>query len=84
MKEKLVEQGYIVNDSDGITWIMHTNVAKPQKIGKRKPTDKLLKQLNEGSEYIVIRDYQDEKEREFSVIVKDEDKYYFITDDKLD
>lgn len=80
MKEKLIEKGYIVNDSNGLDWVMHKSNKEVKVSGIGAKLNNMFDYIPDGKEYMVIRDFRDDKEYEFSIILKDEDDYLFITD----
>lgn len=70
----------IINEANEMDWIMHSSVKdiyKQESADKKNPA---LKELKEGAEYMVVRDYKNGKEHEFSVIEKYNNEYRFITD----
>ena len=81
MKELFENKGYIVNDAVGLDWSYHKGTKEVQVAGKGKALNESVNILPEGTEYMVVRDFKDDKEYEFSIIVKDtDDKYFFVTD----
>lgn len=70
---------YIVNESDSMDWAMYSSTFPIQKADKSSGRD-MINRLNEGTEYMIIKDYESDKESELSIIVKDRDDYYFVTD----
>ena len=80
MKE-LEKRGYIITDADGLDWAMHQDTKQVLKTDKSNDQNSMFKYLPRNKEYMVVRNYyKDDKEYEFSIILKDKDCYYFITD----
>lgn len=79
MKQEF-EKNYIVTDATGADWFMHKQTKEVYK-GKQS-INELTKLINDNDEYMIVRDYKDEKECEFSILVKHEDDYYFVTNTK--
>lgn len=73
---------YILNESNVHDWMMHKSTKPIQVVGKVDAEDELVNDLPKDTEYIVIRNYKDDKEKEFSVIAKLDEKYYFVTNTK--
>ena len=80
MKDKLLKEGYIVNESNGLDWEMHKDTKDVLKTVKTNDANTMFKYIPEDKEYMVIRNYKSDNEYEYSIIVKDEDEYYFVTD----
>lgn len=78
---KLQEKGYIVNDADGLDWAMHQDTKKVLITDGSVDVNKMFKYIPKNKEYMIVRNYyKDDKEYEFSIILKDKENYYFITD----
>lgn len=71
--------GCIVNEASGTDWYMHKQTKEIKKGGAGR---KILKLLPKESQYMIISEIKSDKESEFSIIVKHEDKYYFITESR--
>lgn len=80
MKEKLLENNYIVNSATGMDWNLHRGRTEVLTAGKDKILNEMSKLIPEGTEYMIIKDTKTDKEYEYSIIVKSEDKYFFVTD----
>lgn len=80
MIEELKNKGYIVNEATGLDWSYHKGNKEVHVAGQGSVLNEMAKSIPSGVEYMIIRDFKDEKEYEFSVIVKEDDKYYFVTD----
>ena len=59
---------------------MHKDTKDVFKTSKTDKSNKMFKYIPEEKEYMVIRNHVDDNEYEFSIIVKDENEYYFVTD----
>ena len=81
MIEKLQSKGYIINESNGLDWLMHKDTKEVRTTGKGEVLNEMFKVIPKNKEYMVVQDYKDDKGYEFSIIIKDEDKIYFVTDD---
>lgn len=81
MKEKLINKGYILNEATGLDWEMHKETKEINVTGKGPVLNEMFKVIPKGKEYMIIQDSKSDKEYEFSIIIKDEDKIYFVTDD---
>lgn len=79
---KDLEKKYILNEADSMDWIMHKSTKPIHLVGKVDAEDELINDLPKNAEYIVINNRKDDKEKEFSVIMKLEEKYYFVTNAK--
>lgn len=78
---ELEEKGFIVTKAAGTDWYMHKDTKTVKNTSNGEVLNEMFKYLPEDKEYMVIRDYKrDENEYEFSIILKDGNKYYFITD----
>lgn len=82
MFERLNEAGYLVAKSNSLDWQMHESNKEVLISRGNSEEKKMIKYLDEGTNYIIIRDFKDEKGKEFTIIVKDEDKYFFVTEEK--
>lgn len=80
MKEKLLKEGYIVNESNGLDWEMHKDTKDVMKTSKLDKSNEMFKYIPEDKEYMIVRNFSNNNEYEFSIILKDEGEYYFITD----
>lgn len=76
---KKLEGKYILNEAVVDDWVMHKSTKPIHVVGKVDAEDELVNELPKGTEFIVIRNYKSDKEKEFSVIAKNKDKYYFVT-----
>jgi len=80
MIEELKNRGYIVNEATGLDWSYHKGNKEVHVAGKGSVLNEMAELFPNDTEYMIIRDYKDDNEYEFSVIVKEDDKYYFVTD----
>lgn len=79
---KNLEKKYILNEAESMDWNMHKSTKPVHLVGKVDAEDELVEDLPKDTEYIVINNRKDDKEKEFSVIAKIDKKYYFITNAK--
>ena len=75
-----MEKDLIRGEANEMDWIMHSSVKEILKESNTEKNNAVLKALKEGSEYMVIRDYKNSDEYEYSVIEKCNNEYRFITD----
>jgi hypothetical protein len=81
MKNLINSKDFIVTETDIQTWNMHSATKSIQIKGKSDYDKRsILTKVPDDREFIVVRDYSDENEYEFSILIKYDKKYYFITD----
>ena len=78
-----MEKEFIIGPATEMDWVMHKETKPIHKIDEETRDKDILKALNEGAEYMVVRDYKNEDEFEISIIEKSNGKYRFITDSNI-
>lgn len=77
----LENENYIIGRANEADWKMHKDrhatLTESETVSSN--VKDMIEQLDKETEYMIIRDYEDDKEFEASLIIHCDGKYYFVT-----